>query len=165
VAFAFHIIEGDFNGTPLGDLNVVLACYTPGPMADGNWTSALYIDQRANPQQRAALGQIMSGQMGGPAERWMSLTGNFCGTKYVPIEFKVERHRRSVSIPDVIDFNVEGVIARGRKTALRLTNTNHPVNHDLYLAKGSRSTYADHGMRWDNTGKNGHYASFQWRWP
>ena len=35
----------------------------------------------------------------------------------------------------------------------------------LALARGTASTYSDHGMTWDNTGKNGHYAPFEWSWP
>ena len=40
----------------------------------------------------------------------------------------------------------------------------HPVAPDkMAMAVGSSgSTYADHGMRWDNSGKNGHYAPISW---
>jgi hypothetical protein len=40
----------------------------------------------------------------------------------------------------------------------------HPVAPDkLALAVGSSgSTFTDHGMRWDNSGKNGHYAPISW---
>jgi hypothetical protein len=40
----------------------------------------------------------------------------------------------------------------------------HPVAPDrLALGVGSKgSTFADHGMRWDNSGKNGHYAPINW---
>jgi hypothetical protein len=40
----------------------------------------------------------------------------------------------------------------------------HPVAPDkLALAVGSKgSTFADHGMRWDNSGKNGHYSPISW---
>ena len=40
----------------------------------------------------------------------------------------------------------------------------HPVAPDrLALAVGIQgSTFADHGMRWDNSGKNGLYASIRW---
>ena len=165
VALAFHIDEGEFNGASLGGLNFVAANYTPGPMADGNWTSSLYADERANPEQRAALEQILSGKMGGPAERWMQMTTNFMGITYVPIDFKVEGKVHSVAIPNIMDFAVEPVMARGQSEAMQLLNTGHPANRDLYLAKGSRGSYTDHGMRWDNTGKNGHYASFDWHWP
>ena len=40
----------------------------------------------------------------------------------------------------------------------------HPVAPDkMALAVGSGgSTFADHGMQWDNSGKNGHYAPINW---
>jgi hypothetical protein len=40
----------------------------------------------------------------------------------------------------------------------------HPVAPDkMALAVGiAGSTFADHGMRWDNSGKNGHYAPINW---
>lgn len=165
VGFAFHIEDGDFNGISLSGLNFVVVAYTPGPMSEGNWSLAVYIDQRADQQQREALGRILSGEAGGPAERWMSLTSNFLGIKYLPITYKAEVLVRSVSIPEIMDFKVEGIVARRQTEPLRLENTGHPVNSSLALARGTGSTYADYGMSWDNTGKNGHYSTFQWRWP
>jgi hypothetical protein len=43
-------------------------------------------------------------------------------------------------------------------------NTGHPVSPDkLALAVGAPgNTFSDHGMRWDNSGKNGHYAPIRW---
>ena len=40
----------------------------------------------------------------------------------------------------------------------------HPVAPDhMALAVGAKnSTFADHGMRWDNSGRNGHYAPISW---
>ena len=165
VAFAFHINEGNFNGTSLNGLNFMAACYTPGPMEAGNWTSGFYVDERANDQQRNALEQILSGKMGSPAQRWMLLTTDFRGIKYVPIEFKIEGKARSVSIPNVIDFAVEGIVKRGQSDSLLLVNTGHPVSNELYVAKGTGSRYNDHGMSWDNTSKSAHYAAFDWHWP
>ena len=166
VGFAFYIEEGDLNGVSLNGLSFVVIAYTPGIMGEGNWSTAVYIDQMADPQQRDALGRILSGGMGGAAERWMRLTGNFLGIKYVPITYVAEGRARSVSIPDIMDFNVEGIMAgRRAEEPMRLVNTGHPVNADLALARGTRSTYTDHGMSWDNTGKNGHYSTFEWRWP
>lgn len=109
--------------------------------------------------------QILSGEMGGPAERWRALTTEFRGIQYVPIEFKAEGRVRSVSIPGIIDFNVEGITKPGLNDAMQLVNAGHSVNRELYVAKGTRATYTDHGMSWNNTGKNGHYAPFDWSWP
>jgi len=43
-------------------------------------------------------------------------------------------------------------------------NLGHPVSPDrMGIAVGARgNTYSDHGMRWDNSGKNGLYASIRW---
>jgi hypothetical protein len=165
VALAFHIATGHFAATTLNGVNFMVVLWTPTVMGQGNWKTALYIDAQATEPQRQALEQILSGQMGGPAERWMRLTSTFLGTRYVPITYTIDGKKRRVTIPNVIDFNIEGIQARGRQDVMTLTNTGHPVSASLALAKGTGSTYTDHGMVWDNTGKNGHYALFQWQWP
>jgi hypothetical protein len=165
VGLAFHIVEGRFHDIVLDGLNFLVAASTPTVMAEGNWKTAVYIDEQANSQQRDALGQILSGEIGGPARRWMRLTGNFLGIRYVPITFTMAGKTRSITIPNIIDFQVEGIEAPGQTEVMMLMNTAHPVNSSLALARGTGNTYTDHGMRWDNTGKNGHYAPFTWRWP
>lgn len=71
----------------------------------------------------------------------------------------------SVTVPEIMDFTVEPIFAQGQSDPMRLDNTGHGVNRDLYLAKGSKGSYTDHSMHWYNTGKNGHYAAFDWNWP
>src|SRR5437762_11614868 len=52
VAFAFHINSGSYGNVTLDGLNVAMIARTPGPMAEGNWSVALYLDERANDGQR-----------------------------------------------------------------------------------------------------------------
>ncbi|MGQ4809996.1 hypothetical protein NKDENANG_03439 [Candidatus Entotheonellaceae bacterium PAL068K] len=165
VGLAFHIDEGRCNDTSLDGLNFLIIAWTPTVMAHGNWKTGVYIDERAQPPQRDALGQILSGAMGGPMARFMGLTEHFLGIRYVPITYTMEGKTRRVTIPDIIDFNVEGVQARGHEEVMTLTNTAHPVSASLALARGTGNTYTDHDMQWDNTGRNAHYASFAWQWP
>jgi len=43
------------------------------------------------------------------------------------------------------------------------TNTHPFAPAGVALAVGDDgSTYTDHGMRWDNSGKNAHYAPINW---
>jgi hypothetical protein len=65
VALAFHIDQGSYGDVALDGLSVVLAAHAPGPMADGNWAVAAYIDERADDRQTAALGAIFTGADGG----------------------------------------------------------------------------------------------------
>jgi hypothetical protein len=61
VVLIFHIESGKYDGTALDGLNVALAVHAPGPMAEGNWSVAAYIDQRAGDKQTEALGAIFTG--------------------------------------------------------------------------------------------------------
>ena len=46
---------------------------------------------------------------------------------------------------------------------LESANPTGSMKDRMALAMGSSgSTFADHGMRWDNSGKNGHYAPISW---
>jgi hypothetical protein len=95
-------------------------------------------------------------------ERFMALTANFLGIKYVPITFKSEGHTRTVAVPSIMDFNVEGIVLKGQSEPMRLENW-RSWTPSLVMAKGAgTNTYTDHDMDWDNAGKNGHYAHFQW---
>ena len=165
VALAFHIESGNFNNTSLDGLNFMVAAWTPGVMSHGGWKTAIYIDERADTDQRQALDQILSGNMGGPMERFSRMTETDLGTRYVPITYTQDGKVRRVTIPDIIDFNIEGIQAGGQDEVMTLTHTGHPVSATLALATGTKSTYTDHGMTWDNTGRNGHFASFNWHWP
>jgi hypothetical protein len=131
-------------------------------MPDGNWSLAAYVDEQASPPQREALGEILSGKHGGPCDRWMNLTTDFKGIKYVPIEYKAVGQIRSVVIPDVMDFNVEGFVQPGQTEPLQVENMGTWRTPPVVITKGTHSTYDDHGMTWDNTGKVGFYSPFRW---
>ena len=45
VPLIFHIESGRYGEIALDGLNVALAIHTPGPMADGNWSVAAYIEK------------------------------------------------------------------------------------------------------------------------
>ena len=163
VALVIHIDQGRYGDVPLDGLNAVVAVHTPGPMGNGNWTIAAYVDERANDRQTAAIGAILSGNEGGPMAIFAPLVSSNLGAKKVPIDYRVEGKTRSAEIPGILHMSVKPLptlVAGGEMWA----GTGHPFNPDrLALAVGeSGSTFADHGMRWDNSGKNGHYAPIRW---
>jgi hypothetical protein len=58
VPLVFHIESGSYDGIALDGLNVALAIQTPGPMADGNWSVAAYIDERADDKRFSPALQV-----------------------------------------------------------------------------------------------------------
>lgn len=163
VALFFHIDKGSYGAVPLDGLNVGVVGHTPGPMGEGNWTIAAYIDERANDQQTAALGAIFGGAEGGPMAAFAPLIGTHLGAKKVAINYAISGKNRSAQIPGILQMAVEPLPTM-HPSGETWAAIGHPVAPDkMALAVGSSgSTFADHGMRWDNSGKNGHYAPINW---
>ncbi len=162
VALAFHIDKGMYGKVALDGLNVVVVAHTPGIMGDGNWTLAAYVDERADEQQTAALGAIFGGAEGGPIAAFAPLVGKHLGVKKVAIKYAMSGKSRSAEIPGIMHMAVEPLPTMHSSGEI-LATVGHPVADTLALAVGVKgSTFADHGMRWDNSGKNGHYAPISW---
>ena len=162
VAFIFHIDQGKYDATPLDGLNVALMVRTPGPMAQGNWSVALYLDERANAQQSQALQAIFTGADGGPLATLAPLISTVLGAKAVPINFQKEGKRRSVEIPSIMQLAVHAVPSLNPDQEIWAQNA-HPFASSVAMAVGEEhSTWTDYGMHWDNSGKNGHYAPISW---
>ena len=163
VALIFHVDKGTYGGVALDGLNVAVIMHTPGPMADGNWTAAAYIDDRADDRQTAALGAIFTGAEGGPMAAFAPLIATPLGVKKVPVRYSIQGKSRSVEIPNIMQMAVEPIPTMHPSGEI-WTTLGHPVAPDrIALAMGrSGSTFADYGMRWDNSGRNGHYAPISW---
>jgi hypothetical protein len=163
VALFFHIAKGNYDTTSLDGLNVAVIGHAPGPMGAGNWTIAAYIDERATEAQTDALGAIFGGAQGGPMAAFAPLIETHLGAKKVAIRYSINGKERSAEIPGILRMTVEPLPTL-HPSGETWTALGHPVAPDkLALAMGSAgSTFADHGMRWDNSGKNGHYAPINW---
>ena len=163
VALIFHIDAGSYGDISLDQLNVAVIVHTPGAMGDGNWTIAAYLDERADDQQTAALGAIFGGAEGGPMAAFAPLVGAHLGASKVSIRYTINGNSRSVEIPEIMQMAVAPIPSM-HPSGETWAAIGHPVAPEkLALAVGnSNSTFAGHGMKWDNSGKNGHYAPINW---
>ena len=162
VALMFHIDEGEFGGAKLDGLNAAIMARAPGPMGEGNWAVAVYLDERADDTQRAGLQAIFTGAAGGPVAAIAPLIGNVLGVKAVPITFAVDGLRRSAAIPSVLDMSVKAIPSGVPDREMWVTNAS-PFAETVSFAVGDgANTWNDYGMSWDNSGKNGHYAPIAW---
>ncbi len=163
VPFAFHIERGSFGDVSLDGLNVVVIFRTPGVMAEGNASVALYLDERADDRQREGLQAIFTGTVGGPIGALAPLISTVLGVKPVPITFTKDGLQRRVEIPGIMRVGVHAAPSMNPDGAIMASNA-HPFNMEaLALAVGDEGNrWEDYGMRWDNSGKNGHYAAIRW---
>ncbi|MGH7335105.1 MAG: DUF1326 domain-containing protein [Candidatus Rokuibacteriota bacterium] len=165
-AFVFQVEQGRYGDLALDGLNFAVLGYMPGPMAAGNVSVGLILDERATAQQREALSAIASGQAGGPMAALGPLIGKLLGAETKPIHYQKDGMSRSVSIPGVLDQAVEGVPSPATAgEPLYLDNTVHPANKRVALAQAKRSHLHVFGLNWDDTSgqNNGHFAPFAWQ--
>jgi hypothetical protein len=164
-ALAFHITNGTYGQTNLDGLNAVLVVSFPGPgrMRDGNWTAAVYVDEKGAAAQQDALGNIFSGKAGGSMGAiFAGLVSKFLGVKPAAINFEVKGNERRLSIPNILEIDIAAVTGRDGNEPIWATNAAHPVSQKLALAHSRAYKYTDHNLAWNTSGTNGHFAPFSW---
>lgn len=163
---AYRIDEGRYEDVRLDGLSFAFVIRSGRVMADGNWIFAGVVEARADARQRAALSDVIGGKAGGPPGfLHENLVGDFRGIEFRPIAFTVDGMKRSVAIPDVLSFAIEGVASpRVPGETLFIDNTSHPANKRLALARAAETRLHGFGLETDMVGRgnNGHFAPFAW---
>jgi hypothetical protein len=162
VILGFRIDRGNYGKTDLSGLTAAQALITPGAMAKGGGTMALYLDSRANPEQHAALEAIFTGQAGGPPSLMAAMVAHRLPTKTAQVDFNASGNKRQLSIAGISEVTVEGVVGRDGKNVVWLDNVSHPFSGRLSAARGTKSHYKDHSLEFENSGRNGHFSAINW---
>jgi hypothetical protein len=162
----FRIDDGHSGPLRLDGLKFALVIRSGRVMADGNWIFGVVVDEAADPLQRRALAAIAAGESGGPtAMIRQNLVADFRGVEFRPIEVEIAGHSRRVTIPEMLSFEVDGVLSRNRGgEPYYLDNTGHPAGRRLALARSKATRVHAFGLDLDllDRGNNGHFAPFAW---
>ena len=165
VTCAWHIQKGNYENITLDNLSAVAMFNTPGNMVTGpKWKAALYIDDNASSEQADALTKIYSGQAGGFFAAAANFIGEMLGVKSVPIEFGIDGKRRWLNIKNSVELEIEGVkgIDPNKESCIVNPAFSAVPGSDLVVARSSKYNYNDHGLQWNNSGKNGFYCRFSY---
>ena len=88
------------------------------------WKIALYLDEKANNDQKDALTKIFTAQAGG--EFFVEILpriGEILGIRSVPIEFNIEgKKKRSIRIPSFVEMEIEGLTGRDPNIESKVVN-------------------------------------------
>lgn len=161
---AWHIEQGYLEDQTLYDLNVAMACYSPGNMKDGNWQAALYVDDRADDSQFDALVQIFSGQQGGHPAILMSFVGEVLGVKKIKIDYREQGGSRSVNIPGIAQADIESISGiTGGQASIYNPPLCVVTSHPSIVAKSKSYQYHDYDKDWTFSERNGYFSDFVYR--
>lgn len=160
-----RIDRGKFGKTPLGGLNVAFLLDIPGTMARGNWTTALYVDERASDAQLAALTAIFSGKAKGTTGLFSILVGTFLGAERAPVSFVTDGKRRRLEVPKKILGEVEPIAGADGKSEVRVVNTQYWMGPDVTVAEATKSRVRAFGRVWDFVGRSAEICQISWKGP
>ena len=116
-----RIDEGHFDKIDLSGINVGLMMDLPGIMARGNWTAALFVDDKAPIQAVKGLTRIFTGRVGGTTHLLSILVGQFLGVHQVPISYETEGETRRIRIEKYVDGAISPV--RGKENGQNIEKT------------------------------------------
>lgn len=152
---ATQIDQGHFGEVKLDGLRSIVMMSWPGAIHEGNGTTQLIIDERADPDQREALLTVLSGEETEPGATQWSVFDSTMSTRldplFKPIELELDVPARTarVAVPDMIEM-------KGEPIRNPVTGETHRARIDLpdgfeYLVAemGSGSTKATGAIKLD----------------
>ena len=160
-AMAFQVAAGDVEGVDVSGRTFVVVLDTPAMMTDGGWRVGAFVDDGASAEQAAALGKVISGEVGGPFASLGPLIGEFLGLEQAPVTVTSDGRRHHVKVGDVVDYEAEQVLTESGDR-VELTNiVIHPAGPTLGVAavSGRNSPF---GITWSGEGLSGFSNRFAW---
>ncbi|MCA0873916.1 DUF1326 domain-containing protein [Seohaeicola saemankumensis] len=147
-AAAFEFTEGHYGNVDLTGLRAAGVYKWPGPIHEGNGQMQLIIDEKATPEQRAALEAIMTGQdTEEMATMWYifsAMSPNKLETLYAPIDMSYDEAsgKGSVKVPGVFETEVKPIpnIMTGDPHIISITLPHGFEFTEALMACGSTST-------------------------
>ena len=168
---AYHITKGQFNEVPLAGLNLLALGHFEGNIWGGETkaTMGMFIDERANEQQREAIQIIWSGRGGGFPAVFAELLGEMRGIEFVPIEFEIAEdlaHWRA-EIPGRVVAKAEALTGPMTPPGKRVQTLNAPGSE---MGPGTVATWGvataneveGFGFSWKWNGRSSKHIPFNW---
>ena len=165
------IREGNYGDVSLdGGLAVVLISHFEGNIQERNREFGFLIDDSANPAQRVALENIVTGEAGGIFAAWRDLTIQFDGVEFVPMTVSHNDEEWRVEVPGL----VEGLGGPYRKYMVpendtcRIYNVPRPEVTPGYLTLGQAAlnvVTGAFGRSWDWSKRSSKHIAFDLTGP
>jgi hypothetical protein len=162
--YAFHINEGQLGDTKLDGLTIGFFAHSPAALHLGNVTGYLLVDEKARPDQRAALGRIFGGEVGGPFAVLASLLVKLIGPDYVPVEWKFDDANSHVRFGDRVEMGLKMIEnpVTGEKSGFTLKMTNGLLTDEAELMASSVFRVNHPELSYSHSGQYGETFRFNY---
>jgi hypothetical protein len=123
----------------VGGLTIAAVAHVPGNILQGNWTAAIFVDEKASTEQHDALLKVFTGAAGGPVADLAKLIGTVVSVERAPIKFEVQGGSGKLEIGTDYYAELEPYVsAAGNKTTLTDTVFSTVPGAPVFVGKAPR---------------------------
>src|SRR5439155_21583512 len=95
---SWHFDKGKIGDVDVAGRTIALIAHILGNILQGNWRAAVYVDDKASPQQKDAILGVYTGKLGGPVADLAKLIGEVVSVESVPITFDVQGAKGTLKV-------------------------------------------------------------------
>lgn len=170
--YAFRIDDGRFGDVDLAGVSFLWYAYAPGAIHEGNMTSLVLVDSKANEEQYEAINTLTSaGNVGMPFDGFVGLTSKFLETARADIEFDSSGDMRSTVVRadggdayELVTGRVRNPVT-GEEEELYLDKPTGFTSLRSELGTSTVSRFNSAGVSYDNTDRYAEVAKFEYSGP
>jgi len=162
--YAFHINEGAYQDVKLNGLTIGFYAHSPAALHLGNVTGYILLDEKATPEQREALGRILSGELGGPFAVFAGILVKVIGPDFTPVEWKFDGPRSYVRFGDKAEAGLKMVAnpVTGEESGFTLKFSNGLLTNEAELMSTSVFRVNHPELKYDHSGQYGETFHFNY---
>ncbi len=161
---AYRIDKGTIRGVDVSGVAFAIVARVPGNILKGNWKVAVYVSDRATPEQKTAVLDVWTGKCGGPIADLAALIGEVKGVHDAPVEFKIDKGKGTLRVGQQVEATMAPYTdANGTPTTLANSIFSTIPGSPAYVAKATyhRVNIPEHGMQWTFENRNAIQGSFR----
>ncbi|MEJ2432080.1 MAG: DUF1326 domain-containing protein [Pseudolabrys sp.] len=158
----FRIDEGHFGDVDLSGRKIGLMMDLPGIMARGNWTTALFVDDKASKPAVEGVTRIFSGSVGGTTQLLSILVGQFLGVQQVPITYETQGDTRVVSLDKYGGGAITPVPGKKTGENVVIRNSQYWIGPDVIVSRADKSRFRGFGRNWNLAGRSAEIVKIDW---
>jgi hypothetical protein len=160
-----RIDRGRAGDVDLSGLNVAMLLDIPGKMERGNWTLALWIDDRATDEQFEQLELIFRGGARGTTGLFKLLVGEYLGAERAPVTFVTDGETRTLSAGKFIQGAVTPIGGLRAGEEVSVVNTQYWMGPEVTVAEANQGRVRAFGRVWNFEGRSAEICSIKWEGP
>jgi hypothetical protein len=156
-----RIDDGRFGEIDLSGVKFGFMADIPGRLARGNWTMALFVDDKASAQAVKALTWIMTGRAGGSTGLLKILAGSFLGVRQIPITYEIVGETRIVKIEKIVDGEITPIRGKDQGNVV-IRNSEYWIAPDIIVSRADKSRFRLFGRNWNFEGRSAEICKLDW---